>query len=117
MEARTDDALSATFAALADPTRRAILERLADGEAPVGELVAPFDISPQAVSRHLKVLEQSGLVSRRIDRQRRIIRLNPEAMKLPSDWIERYRIFWEGQLDSLEAFLKRKKKEKRRDPR
>lgn len=112
MQLQTPDTLTAAFSALADPTRRAILERLADGEASVGELVEPFDISPQAISRHLKVLEQSGLVNRRIDAQRRIIRLNPEALKEPSDWVNRYRKFWEGQLDSLDAYLTRKKKGK-----
>jgi len=105
METTQADPLSATFAALADPTRRAILEHLAEGEAPVGELAEPFAITPQAVSRHLKVLEQSGLVTRRIDKQRRIIRLNPAALKRTADWVERYRTFWEGQLDSLGAYL------------
>ena len=105
MEPSHSDPLSAAFAALADPTRRAIVERLADGEAPVGELAEPFSITPQAVSRHLKVLEQSGLVTRRIDKQRRIIRLNPAALKRTADWVERYRTFWEGQLDALGAFL------------
>lgn len=109
MEPQSHDPLNAAFAALADPTRRAILERLADGEASVGELVAPFDISPQAISRHLKVLEQTGLVNRRIDKQRRIIRLIPEALKAPSDWVNRYGAFWEGQMDSLDAFLTGKK--------
>lgn len=108
MQTQTPDFLSTAFSALADPTRRAILERLADGEASVGELVAPFDISPQAISRHLKVLEQSGLVDRRIDKQRRIIRLNPNALKAPSDWVNRYSQFWDQQLDSLDAFLTRK---------
>ncbi len=107
METGHEDSLTAAFGALADPTRRAILARLADGEASVGELVAPFAITPQAVSRHLKVLERSGLVSRRIDRQRRIIRLNPEALKAAGAWIERTRVFWEGRLDSLETFLER----------
>ena len=105
MELSHSDPLSAAFAALADPTRRAILERLADGEAPGGELAEPFASTPQAVSRHLKVLEQSGLVTRRIDKQRRIIRLNPAALKRTADWVERYRTFWEGQLDALGTFL------------
>ena len=105
MEPAAADPLSAAFAALADPTRRAILERLAEGEAPVGDLAEPFAITPQAVSRHLKVLEQSGLVTRRIDKQRRIIRLNPAALKRTADWVEHYRTFWEGQLDSLGTYL------------
>ncbi len=112
MQTEALDPLSAAFAALADPTRRAILERLADGEAPVGDLAAPFSITPQAVSRHIKVLEKSGLISRRIDKQRRIIRLNPQALKRTSDWVNRYRAFWEGQLDSLGAFLEKQSKEK-----
>lgn len=99
------DPLSAAFAALADPTRRAIVERLVAGEAPVRDLAAPFDISPPAISRHLKVLERAGLVRRRIDRQQRIIRLDPEALKRTSEWVDRYRAFWEGQLDALAAFL------------
>lgn len=111
METESLDPLSAAFAALADPTRRAILERLARGEAPVGDLAAPFPITPQAVSRHIKVLEKSGLISRRTDKQRRIIRLNPQALKQTSDWVNRYRAFWEGQLDSLGAFLETQNKE------
>ena len=103
--------MSAAFAALSDPTRRAILERLADGEAKVGDLAAPFDISPQAISRHLKVLEQSGLVTRRIDKQKRIIRLNAAAMRQPTEWMNRYRAFWEGQFDQLEAYLDKKTKQ------
>ena len=87
------DPLSAAFSSLSDPTRRAILEKLADGEAPVGDLAAPFAISPQAISRHLRVLEQSGLVSRRVEKQKRIIRLNPAAMKQPAEWMNRYRAF------------------------
>jgi DNA-binding transcriptional ArsR family regulator len=99
------DTLSAAFAALSDPTRRAILERLAEGEASVGDLGAPFAISAPAVSRHLKVLEDAGLVTRRIDRQRRMIQLNPDRLREASEWVDRYRVFWSGQLDRLEAFL------------
>ena len=99
------DPLTAAFAALADPTRRAILERLAEGETSVGVLAAPFDISAPAVSRHLKVLEGAGFVTRRVERQQRIIRLNPQALKRASDWVDRYRAFWEGQLDALDQFL------------
>lgn len=107
----SDDPLSAAFAALADPTRRAILERLADGEASVGELGEPFAISAPAISRHVKVLEDAGLVTRRVERQRRIIALNPSRLKDASDWVNRYRAFWEGQLDRLEAFLAEQEQE------
>ena len=99
------DPLSTAFAALADPTRRAILERLAAGEASVGDLGAPFSISAPAISRHVKVLEDAGLVTRRVERQRRMIALNPDRLKDASDWVDRYRAFWDGQLDRLEAFL------------
>ena len=115
MEQASSDPLSAAFAALADPTRRAIIERLAAGEAPVGELAAPFAISAPAVSRHLKVLEQAGIVRRRVDRQQRIIRLDPEALKRASEWVDRYRVFWEGQLDALAAFLERQQEEQQDD--
>ncbi len=111
----SEDPLNAAFAALSDPTRRAILEQLADGEAPVGDLAAPFDISPQAISRHLKVLEQSGLVTRRIDKQKRIIRLNAAAMKQPTEWMNRYRAYWEGKFDQLDAYLDAKTKDGEQD--
>lgn len=97
--------LDTIFAALADPTRRAILSRLAAGEAQVSAIAAPFQISAPAISRHLKVLEDAGLVSRRVDRQRRIISLNPEALRLASRWVDQYRRFWEGSLARLETML------------
>jgi len=97
--------LDSVFGALADPTRRAIVARLAAGESQVSELSAPFRISAPAVSKHLKVLEQAGLISRRVDAQRRIISLNPEALKLASLWVDQYRSFWEGSLDRLETLL------------
>ena len=99
------DQLNATFGALSDPTRRAILERLAEGEASVGELAAPFDISLPAISRHLKVLERAQLIRRKPDAQWRRCRLEPTTFKLASDWIERYRQFWEDGLDSLAHYL------------
>lgn len=99
--------LDATFAALADPTRRAILARLAEGEAPVGELAAPFDISLPAISRHLKVLEGARLIAREKDGQWRRCRLRPEPLNEAADWIGRYRRFWEGQFDALTEYLKR----------
>lgn len=97
--------LDAVFSALADPTRRAIVARLASGEAQVGELAAPFQISAPAVSKHLKVLERAGLIARRVDAQRRVISLNPEALKLASRWVDQYRSFWEGSLERLETLL------------
>jgi len=90
-----------TFAALADPTRRAILARLADGEATVNEIAAPFEISLQAVSKHLKVLEAAGLISRGRDAQRRPCRLRPEALAGADAWLERYRLLWERSFDQL----------------
>ncbi|MEW5687089.1 MAG: metalloregulator ArsR/SmtB family transcription factor [Pseudomonadota bacterium] len=99
------DPLSATLAALADPTRRAILARLAQGETTVGDLAAPFDISLPAVSRHLKVLEGAGLISRGRDAQWRPCRLQPEPLKNVAEWLETYRRFWEGSFDKMEAYL------------
>jgi DNA-binding transcriptional ArsR family regulator len=101
------DALSNTFAALADPTRRAILARLAKGEASVGELAQPFDISLPAVSRHLRVLEEAQLIERRVDAQWRLCRLRPQPLKEAVDWIEHYRRFWEASLDNLARYPER----------
>jgi DNA-binding transcriptional ArsR family regulator len=100
------DPLSTTFAALADPTRRAILDRLASaGEATVGELAEPFPISLQAVSMHLKVLEQAGLITRGRRAQLRPSRLEGDAMKEAVEWLLKYRRFWEDSFDALEARL------------
>jgi DNA-binding transcriptional ArsR family regulator len=99
------DELSTTFAALADPTRRAILNRLADGEATVKELAAPFAISPQAVSKHLKVLEGAGLITRGRAAQMRPSRLHGAPLKDAADWIDKYRRFWGESFDQLEARL------------
>jgi DNA-binding transcriptional ArsR family regulator len=99
------DPLSATFAALADPTRRAILARLARGEASVGELAAPFSISQPAVSKHLKVLEQAGLVTRGRAAQSRPCKLNAARLREVSDWLGAYRRFWEESFDRLDAYL------------
>lgn len=101
------DALSATFAALSDPTRRAILARLAAGEATVNELAAPFEISLPAVSRHLKVLEKARLITREREAQRRRCRLAAEPLKEAAEWMERYRAFWDARFDALEKFLAR----------
>ena len=99
------DRLSVTLAALADPTRRAILARLVAGEASVTELAAPFAISLPAVSKHLKVLEKAGLISRGREAQWRPCRLEPEALKDVDDWVERYRALWEQRLDRLGDYL------------
>jgi len=99
------DRLDAIFGALSDPTRRRILSRLAAGEAQVSEIAAPFRISAPAVSRHLKVLEEAGLVARRVEAQRRVISLNPEALRKASRWVDRYRSFWDASLDRLETLL------------
>jgi DNA-binding transcriptional ArsR family regulator len=101
------DQLSNTFAALADPTRRAILERLAEGEATVNELAEPFPISVQAVSKHLKVLEGAGLVSRSKDAQRRPVHLEAEVFDLMTKWIERYRAEAEARFRRLDDLLDR----------
>jgi DNA-binding transcriptional ArsR family regulator len=97
--------LDATFAALADPTRRAILARLAEGEASVLELAQPFAMSQPAISKHLKVLERAGLISRGRDAQRRPCRLEPAPLAAANDWLERYRQFWEGSFERLDALL------------
>ena len=100
------DPLSATFGALADPTRRALLARLARGEATVTELAAPFDITLPAVSRHLKVLERAGLIERGREAQWRPARLTPGPLREVDDWLEPYRRHWEARLDRLEAYLR-----------
>jgi DNA-binding transcriptional ArsR family regulator len=102
----SDDPLSLTFAALADSTRRAILARLADGEATVNELAEPFDISLQAVSKHLKVLEHAGLITRSRDAQYRPCRLESAPLDTAVDWIERHRRVWTERFDQLEQHLR-----------
>lgn len=101
----TSEQLDRTFAALADPTRRAILARLAAGPAPVSELAEPFDMSLPAVSKHLKVLERAGLIARSRERQRRPARLEAAPLKEVADWTERYRRFWEESYDRLDEYL------------
>lgn len=101
------DPLSTAFSALADPTRRAILARLAQGETHVGELGRPFRVSAPAISRHLRVLENAGLIEREVDAQRRICRLRGAGLVAAHDWIEHYRSFWEANLDRLVDFLER----------
>ncbi|MGH6884097.1 MAG: ArsR/SmtB family transcription factor [Hypericibacter sp.] len=100
------DPLSATFAALADPTRRAILARLALGESSVSELAEPFEISLPAVSRHLKVLERAGLIARSREAQWRPCRIEAAPLQEVADWVDRYRRFWEARLDRLDAYLR-----------
>jgi DNA-binding transcriptional ArsR family regulator len=102
----TVDQLSATFAALADPTRRAILARLADGEATVTELAEPFAMSLPAVSKHLKVLERAGLIGRGRTAQWRPCRLEAAPLEDVTGWLERYRVFWEDSFDRLDEHLK-----------
>jgi DNA-binding transcriptional ArsR family regulator len=102
---RTLEQLDEVFAALSDPTRRAILGRLAEGEATVNELAEPFSISLQAVSKHLKVLEAAGLITRGRDAQRRPCRLRPEALAGADVWLERYRSLWERSFDELARHL------------
>jgi DNA-binding transcriptional ArsR family regulator len=99
------DQLTMTFSALADPIRRAILQRLAQGEASVSELTAPFDISMPAISRHLKVLEQAGLVARTRNAQWRPVQLNAAPLAEVAGWVERYRRHWQSEFDRMDAYL------------
>jgi DNA-binding transcriptional ArsR family regulator len=99
------DSLTSTFAALADPTRRAILARLSSGQLSVTELAAPFDMSLPAVSKHLKVLERAGLIARGRDAQWRPCRLDAAPLKVVADWVGHYRRFWTESLDRLDAYL------------
>src|SRR5437660_7173143 len=111
----TDDQLSSTFAALADPTRRAILSRLAGGEAAVTELAEPFDMSLPAVSKHLKVLERAGLIARSREAQWRPCHLEPAPLKQVADWIGHYRKFWEESFDRLDEYLRELKKKDQKE--
>jgi DNA-binding transcriptional ArsR family regulator len=111
----TDPELDRAFTALADPTRRAILARLSAGEAGVLEVAAPFSISPPAVSKHLKVLEAAGLISRHRDAQRRLCRLEPQRLAQISEWVGNYRQFWEDSFERLDDYLDNLQQE--RDPR
>ena len=111
----SQDRLSATFSALADPTRRAILARLALGETSVSELAKPFDISGPAISKHLKVLESAGLIARSREAQWRPCRIEPNALKGVDHWLERYRRLWEERFDRLDDYLRTlQAKEKKR---
>jgi DNA-binding transcriptional ArsR family regulator len=110
------DQLSATFSALADPTRRAILARLSLGEASVSELAAPFDMSMPGISKHLKVLERAGLIARGREAQWRPCRLEAGRLRDVAQWVEHYRRFWEESFDRLDQYLKELKATKKRKP-
>ena len=110
-----DDQITATFAALADPTRRAILARLALGETSVTEIAAPFEMSMPAISRHLKVLEKAGLISRGREAQWRPCKLKAEPLKHAADWLDEYRRFWEESFDRLDEYLKTLQIKEKRD--
>jgi DNA-binding transcriptional ArsR family regulator len=107
----------AVFAALADPTRRAILSRLAAGEASVNEIAAPFQMSQPAVSKHLKVLERAGLIERDVDKQRRPARLKAEPLAAAVSWLEEFKRFWSSSFDQLDGLLEELKKAERKRPR
>jgi DNA-binding transcriptional ArsR family regulator len=111
------DALSNTFAALADPTRRAILARLAAGESSVTDLAAPFDMSLPAISKHLKVLERAGLISRGKEAQWRPCRLEATGLKRAADWLEEYRRFWEQSFERLDDYLEEMKEKEKKNER
>jgi DNA-binding transcriptional ArsR family regulator len=108
----SQDRLDATFSALADPTRRAILARLASGETSVSELAEPFEMSMPAISKHLKVLQRAGLIERGREAQWRPCRLSAGPLKDASDWLDRYRRFWEESFDRLEGYLRELQKRK-----
>lgn len=109
----TDSELDAIFAALADPTRRAILRRLAEGEATVSELAEPFEISQPAISRHLKVLERAGLITQGREAQYRPRKLDSERLKVAFDWLEHYRRHWEESFDRLDDFIQKMKEQEK----
>ena len=111
---KADAILDATFAALADPTRRAILGRLAQGEASVAELAEPFAMTQPAISKHLKVLERAGLISRSRDRQRRPCQLVAKPLAEAAEWLEGYRQFWEGRFQHLDALLEEMKADEKK---
>jgi DNA-binding transcriptional ArsR family regulator len=109
------ESLTSTLAAISDPTRRQILRRLSKGEATVTELAAPFDMTLPAISKHLKVLERAGLITRGRDAQRRPCRLRPAPLKEAVDWIEQTRALWEERLDRMSEYLEELQKTKRRE--
>lgn len=105
MNPPVSDSLSLTFAALADPTRRAILQRLAEGDATVGQLAEPFDLTLPAISKHVTVLERAGLVAKSKNRQMRECRITAEPLRNATSWLQEYRRHWEANLDQLDAYL------------
>jgi DNA-binding transcriptional ArsR family regulator len=111
------DALSTTFAALSDPTRRAILARLAGGQATVAELSAPFDMTPPAVTKHLKVLQRAGLIVQGRQRQWRPCRIQPAPLKEAARWVDQYRQLWEQRLDRLDDYLRKLQQQEKPDVR
>src|SRR5688500_18180409 len=115
MRGMVTDALSVTFAALADPTRRAILARLADGEATVTELAAPFDMSLPGISKHLKVLQRAGLIEQGRQAQWRPCRLQPEPLRGVADWVGQYRRHWEESFERLDSYLRELQDTKEQD--
>jgi DNA-binding transcriptional ArsR family regulator len=117
LQPAASDALSATFSALADPTRRAILARLASGEVSVTKLAEPFEMSMPAVSKHLKVLERAGLIARGREAQWRPCRLEANPLKDVADWVEHYRGFWEQSFDRLDAYLREEQKKEKKHAR
>jgi DNA-binding transcriptional ArsR family regulator len=117
MSTRTEERLDRTFSALADPTRRAILARLTEGEASVTELAKPFRMTLPAVSKHLKVLEQAGLIARSRERQWRPARLEAQPLRDVAEWAERYRRFWEERYDRLDEYLEELQGKEERDGR
>ena len=112
----TQPNLDAIFSALADPTRRTILSRLAEGPASVNEIAAPFEISQPAISRHLRVLEHAGLVERDVDKQRRPARLNAEKMAAAVEWLEKFKEFWGTSFDQLDQVLVQMKQAELKEP-
>ena len=104
-----DDVLDRTFAALSDPTRRRILARLRTSEATISDLAGPFDMSFNAVSKHVKALEQAGLVRRRVQGREHYCALEPAPLRRATSWLDEYRVFWDERLDALDAFLHRKR--------
>ena len=102
---QTQSSLDDVFAALADPTRRAILSRLTEGQATVNDIAAPFEISQPAISKHLKVLERAGLIDRAVDKQRRPVRLNAQKMAMAVDWLSEFKSFWATSFDQLDDIL------------
>ena len=110
-----EEQLDRTFAAIADPTRRAILSRLSEGSATVGEVAEPFEMSLNGISKHVQVLERAGLVAREVRGREHRLHLRADPLRAASDWTARYRAFWEGRIDALERFVTRKRAPKQEE--